>query len=488
MRFLAVSLIVLCAVAGLSATYHVSVSGDDTTGTGSEGSPWRTVQKAMDTMTAGDTVLLAAGWYDEAVTSEAEGSSGLPITINGQGQATIRRLALFHSHHHVLNLSISNAATSPVLRMGRGGHDAVVSNCFITPNNQYNWNAVEWTSPVLDPWDTTAASRALFISNRITGVTAGVGFAVYGDNNLFVGNVLHDFRKGDFIRLWGRTNVFRHNVFSNNLQELGSGWHADFIQTFGLSENGSRGHILDGNLIHNMEVGQLSQLEGNVLPEISDWIFCNNIFSEVNLQASCTVPGILYLNNMFYRCNYANNAGHALSFGVRSYTLDNNWTAGDNYSHGSKVLNNVFIDCGQSSINGGYYFFNTSLTNVQADFNYVGKNGYSAMRADGSMRPIGGEVEWDNYRWYEPNGINGGNPGLADPGHYDFRLLTNSILIGAGTNLSHLFTTSFDGTPRPTNGNWSIGPFEGGSGGSPVSPPVIRAVRTSTLSANQIIP
>ena len=39
-------------------TYYVSTTGNDTTGTGAIGEPWRNIQKAVNTMVAGDTTLV----------------------------------------------------------------------------------------------------------------------------------------------------------------------------------------------------------------------------------------------------------------------------------------------------------------------------------------------------------------------------------------------------------------------------------------------
>lgn len=39
-------------------TWYVSPAGDDGTGSGTLGTPWRTIQKAVDSATAGDTIKL----------------------------------------------------------------------------------------------------------------------------------------------------------------------------------------------------------------------------------------------------------------------------------------------------------------------------------------------------------------------------------------------------------------------------------------------
>jgi hypothetical protein len=51
---------------GLAGTYYVSTGGNDEN-PGSEARPLRTIQKAADTVRAGDTILVRGGLYREAV-------------------------------------------------------------------------------------------------------------------------------------------------------------------------------------------------------------------------------------------------------------------------------------------------------------------------------------------------------------------------------------------------------------------------------------
>src|SRR5262245_48663986 len=54
----------------------VATTGNDTTGNGSSGNPWRTIQKAATTATAGQVVNIAAGTYQERVTFPNAGTAG----------------------------------------------------------------------------------------------------------------------------------------------------------------------------------------------------------------------------------------------------------------------------------------------------------------------------------------------------------------------------------------------------------------------------
>ncbi len=61
---------------GVAATYYVSPSGNNANA-GSEAAPWRTIQKAADTMVAGDTVLVRGGIYS---LQSGDGTCGVPDT------------------------------------------------------------------------------------------------------------------------------------------------------------------------------------------------------------------------------------------------------------------------------------------------------------------------------------------------------------------------------------------------------------------------
>jgi hypothetical protein len=77
----------LCCIATTldAATYYVSTTGNDTTGNGSIGTPWRTVRRGVTSLTtAGDTLLVRGGYYRELTqiyNFYYSGTSALPITV-----------------------------------------------------------------------------------------------------------------------------------------------------------------------------------------------------------------------------------------------------------------------------------------------------------------------------------------------------------------------------------------------------------------------
>jgi len=84
------ALAALCLTIALPAAatdYYVSPSGSDTGGDGSQSRPWKTIQKAADAMSAGDTCHVADGEYAEMVRPAGSGSAGNYISFVADGSS-----------------------------------------------------------------------------------------------------------------------------------------------------------------------------------------------------------------------------------------------------------------------------------------------------------------------------------------------------------------------------------------------------------------
>ncbi|MCC6383435.1 MAG: hypothetical protein IT304_13090, partial [Dehalococcoidia bacterium] len=83
------------SVGASPSTYFVAPYGDDA-GPGTEGQPWRSIQKAAGTLRAGDTVYVRGGEYAAVPGGTVFGHSGTetaPITLtNYPGERVIIRL------------------------------------------------------------------------------------------------------------------------------------------------------------------------------------------------------------------------------------------------------------------------------------------------------------------------------------------------------------------------------------------------------------
>src|SRR5437870_13883811 len=71
-------------------TFYVSPSGNDSN-PGSLSAPWRTIQMAANTVSAGSTVMVQSGQYDERVSVTRSGSSGSRIVSQGASPKPVMR-------------------------------------------------------------------------------------------------------------------------------------------------------------------------------------------------------------------------------------------------------------------------------------------------------------------------------------------------------------------------------------------------------------
>ncbi|MAG92968.1 MAG: hypothetical protein CMJ48_04375 [Planctomycetaceae bacterium] len=78
--FLTLPFVLLCVLPAQAADYWVAPEGDDAN-PGSRERPFRTVQKAMDVIRAGETCTVRGGTYRESVTIRNSGSVGKPIRL-----------------------------------------------------------------------------------------------------------------------------------------------------------------------------------------------------------------------------------------------------------------------------------------------------------------------------------------------------------------------------------------------------------------------
>ena len=83
----ALALLVALPAGAQAATYYVSPTGSNSAA-GSSAAPWQTLQKAVDTVVAGDTVIVRAGNY-AGFNMTRDGTAAARITLSGEPGATV---------------------------------------------------------------------------------------------------------------------------------------------------------------------------------------------------------------------------------------------------------------------------------------------------------------------------------------------------------------------------------------------------------------
>ena len=80
MRYILILCMLICP-ACTGAIYYVANDGNNTTGDGSIGTPWETIQYGTDQLVAGDTLYVRGGRYYEYVNMQSFGSEGSYVTV-----------------------------------------------------------------------------------------------------------------------------------------------------------------------------------------------------------------------------------------------------------------------------------------------------------------------------------------------------------------------------------------------------------------------
>ncbi len=122
---------------------YVATNGNDTTGNGSIGSPYRTIQKASDVSSPGSTILIRGGTYSEEVELSVSGTSTGWITfmpynnenviITGNGTIGILFYGLQKNYIRFKGLNFRDSLY-PAIYLSVS-HDSIIENCTFHNNH-----------------------------------------------------------------------------------------------------------------------------------------------------------------------------------------------------------------------------------------------------------------------------------------------------------------------------------------------------------------
>ncbi len=387
---LVVVLLLAQSLAGqIGATYFVSKKGSDSN-PGTIGSPWLTIQHAANAVSAGATVYVFGGVYNESVNFPKSGTASAPITFQSYpGQSAV-----------IDGTGLSVTGT-------RGLINIVGRRSYITVNGfeirQYTTSS-ENDVPT-GVWITGSGTGIQILNNRVHNITTkaeangnAFGIAVYGTSKtpitqlVISGNEVYDLRTGESESVNVDGNV-THFKITNNLVHDNDNIGIDAIGYEGVGPVGydeaTYGEI-SGNTIYNIS-GITNPGEGyeydadglycdgcayvtferNVILQAdygiettsenqvcqsngTEWSGPNNTGTAARGKFPCYGRYVTVRNNIFYNSNacgnsiggYApasKNGGHS-NGGGSSYhdvfvnnTLYNNATQPGNYSEGGST-------------------------------------------------------------------------------------------------------------------------------------------------------
>lgn len=408
------------------AVYYVDPSGSNS-GPGTESQPWRTIQKAADTMVAGDTVYIKTGTYRERVVPQHSGSAGnyivyaaypgSTVTIDGANITVPDYRGLFditdRDYIRISGLRIVNAGPGPysagiLVRQGR--------HIIIEDNYIYN---------------TSDSGIGVWYSEDVIIDNNEVEEACYDKSN-------------ESITVC-RTDGFeiKHNLVHHGFKE-------------GIdAKDGSRNGKIYGNHVHHMEsVNIYVDAYGTHAYNIE--VFNNIVHDSPTGLALASEQGGLLENVKVY-----NNVSYSNLVGLYMWDCCGDSTPIQNV----QIVNNTFYDNGRNSWGGGILLENPEAEDVIVRNNICSENFYFQICAqdvpsqnytvdhnliDG-FRGNEGEIYGDDYVE--------GDPRFIDPVGADFHLQGDSPAIDNGSS-QNAPSNDFDGQQRPVGAGYDIGADE----------------------------
>lgn len=311
----------------LAANYYISTSGNDDN-PGSQSQPWRTIQKGVNTIVAGDTLYIRGGTYSEAVTISSGGSGGNYKTIQSysgetavlDGQNSITRgidISNGVNYVKIIGLEIRNYKNWGIASWyGHANSYITIQNCDIHDNGGGTsaWPAYE--GGITFHGESQTVSNIIIDNNKIhhnyrPGIfmyTAGTGIMnnITISNNIIYRNPKTMLAQSDVYALWiaGLTNSSIHDNYIY------------FSQKSSRGEQGVQNNIFYNNVFAYSGFSGLDLNDNCTGNTVKNNVFAYNGYHGANPKTNSN--NNVYYNNIFYRNNGSGLYGLYTSTGLQS--------------------------------------------------------------------------------------------------------------------------------------------------------------------------
>jgi hypothetical protein len=432
--------------------FYVSPAGNDAN-PGTMAEPWKTITKAASTLTAGQTVMVGAGTYNEQVLPQNSGTEGNYITyMAAPGEnVVIDGTGLTLSNPQDLG-GLFAINTKSYIRVS----GFTVANAGNDPDNHY-----------LDAGIIAFQCNAIIIDNNITQNTVSSGIAAWNctnitvDNNEVIGAV-----SGGLQECITMSNVNTFDVMNNKVHDDGASVRQRGGEGIDAKDGCTNGRIFN-NEVYNLSFSLGIYIESAEAQQSGIHVFGNwvhditqsngivvaaeqgnlneNITVENNIVENCACAGINVLDNDMDPNN------PAPSHPVENVTIRNN-----------TVFNNG-QSCEDSDGGGGIQIRNTDARNITIFNNIVSGNRDYQIATN-----VSEHVTADSNLIFETRNhafeILGTNAVQADPlfvnaAANNFALQASSPAVDAGS-AANAPAVDFFGTSRPIGEGIDIGAVE----------------------------
>jgi hypothetical protein len=421
LRFAIAMFLLLLSWSAPAATYYYSISGNNAND-GSQGSPFRTIQKGADVAVAGDTVrALDNGNYDERVTPPTSGTVAAPVTFIGNSSGTGVVMYGFaiadKSNIRVIGFEIRHVNASYRAALFLSG---VCSNIMFLDNYVHDTSqeAIQTANPATPTYVTIRGNTFYYVSHP--GQPAGAETAIANCAILPKGWIVeynHIQRTMDFCNLYGALHILRNNWFHDfSYNYYTNQGHSDMFQPGSDGQvTGCSNHVYEANMTGDSDTTD----------------------SHFGLWQNTIGAGD---NNMLVRGNVGCNIGDG-GVGVRG--------TDDMMTH-----NNTFHDMCRAIDGASFLWTGPSSTNGICKNNLLSKTGLSTY----GVRIEAGHTVDTNNNWgfditasalnTSPSIIGTNDPLFMNTNYaaLDLRLQSGSPVRGRGTNIVKITSASGSGT------------------------------------------
>jgi hypothetical protein len=433
-RYVLTILLVLVSSSGVyAADRYVATTGNNGND-GTSGTPWLTVQYCINSISAGDTCIIAAGTYTETITFPNAGALGTPITVRSATSRTanIAGVVTIASNYIVLDGVKVTMPASTSQGINVTGNSVTITDVYVTSSSALAPNSMGIRA---------AANGAIIEDSLVEWVCFGIG--VIGDQIRIDHNTIRDIGLAtqcddiDYSRFFGTNIEITRNTMSGvDMGDIGSA-HVDCMQTYDATGDSSSGILIDSNFCADAHQGIM--WSGTEFAVSSDATIRNNIFTRVTSYCALVadVADVHFYNNL---CD------------VRTST-HGMWCLGSESTGTCEFKNNIVFG------SGTLYGAGETASLIDGDAGAPGEDNL-LYRSGSTLTGYADDIKNQD-------------PLFTNLGTYDFTLTSSSPARLAGPPITGwTFALDYDGLSRPAAGNWDIGPYQ--FKGLPTAPTNVR--------------
>ncbi len=394
--------------AASGATYYVSTAGNDKNN-GTFDAPWKTIQKACNTVAAGDTVCIEAGTYKGKITVPTSGTSGAYITIQNYKNDTVIIDGSSGSGDGVINITnksyvrikglevCNNTSGDPPIGIYVSGYGSGIE---ILDNKVHNIASPRDAHgiAVYATSGTKSINGLVIDGNEVYDCQLGSSESVVVNGNVdgfrITNNRVHDNNNIgiDCIGFEGTADSndqARNGIVSGNtvynITSKGNPAYGNDTCADGLYVDGGTHIIIDRNRVYNCDIG--IEVASEHLNKVSDYITVRN-----NVVSGCGLYG-LYFGGAGSRNGYAQNCTF-----VNNTLCNNAITVGIQKAQNNVLTNNIFYGgtlregtVGTNAFNHNIWYGNSNPGGLSATDQYINPNFVS--RSDYHLQAVSPAID-----------------------------------------------------------------------------------------------